>query len=441
MICMRRKFRGICLAALMVLFAAGCGGREVEVTRATRGPIEQSFTEPGKTRLENTWPITLQVAGRIARIDLEPGDRVAAGQRLVQYDLVPFEAAVTEAREAVAEIEASIAVKRYNAIEQTLLVRAEEWIKASRELLKAADEEVAAQKARSDRAAKQLDRVEQLVREGAESESALDDARLDAETSFFELKKEQFTRAAVNTIMTIVELSPRSINEWLGMKSLQVEELQHRLMQARARLVRAEHELSLTDVVSPVDGVVLERYQQGDAMLPAGTKVLLLGNLEELEVEIDVLTQDALKLAPGAPVELSAGAALAARGTVKRIEPAGFTKLSSLGVEQQRVNVIVSLDNSDGKLGVGFRVSARFITASAGDALKIPRFSVLESPDGSYYVFRVVDGALVETPVEIGLKSDLKLEITSGLAESDIIVEQPDTTMSDGMEVTPIDRR
>jgi len=441
MISKRFGFCSILFAGLLAVSEAGCGGREVEVANPVRGPIEESFTEPGKTRLENIWPITLQVAGRVGRIELEPGDEVAAGEPLVEYDRVPFEEAVAEAREAVAEIEASIAVKRYNAIEETLLVRAEEWIKASHELLKAADEEVAAQKARSDRAARQLERIEQLAAEGAASESELDDARLEADTAFLEFKKEQFTRAAVNTIMTIVELSPRTINEWLERKQLEIDQLRHRLMQAKSRLVRAERELSLTDVLSPIDGVVLERYEQGDAMLPAGTKVLVIGDLDELEVEVDILTADALKLSPGDPVELTAGGVLGVRGAVKRVEPAGFTKLSSLGVEQQRVYVIVSLGERDERLGVGFRISARFITASKEDTLKIPRFSILQDPDGKFYVFKVVDGALVETPVEIGLKSALELEITSGLAAADAIVEQPDTTMSEGMDVTAIDRR
>ena len=89
------------------------------------------------------------------------------------------------------------------------------------------------------------------------------------------------------------------------------------------------------------------------------------------------------------------------------------------------------------KLGVGYRVQARFITGSKAKALKVPRFSLLQAPDRSYYLLKVVDGALVKTPVTVGLRSDLELEITSGLAAGDVIVKQADTTLQDGMKVTP----
>ncbi|MHC4711888.1 MAG: efflux RND transporter periplasmic adaptor subunit, partial [Planctomycetota bacterium] len=143
------------LALAALIFVLGCGP-EVKVTTPVMGPIEDSFTEPAKTRLEKTYLISMPIAGFVDRIDLEPGDTVSSGQQLVQYDLVPLREALAEAREAVAQIEAAIAVKSDNGIEEILLLEAEEWIKASNELLKAADEEVAAEKARSDRSAKEL---------------------------------------------------------------------------------------------------------------------------------------------------------------------------------------------------------------------------------------------------------------------------------------------
>ncbi|MHC4714243.1 MAG: efflux RND transporter periplasmic adaptor subunit, partial [Planctomycetota bacterium] len=317
-----------------------------------------------------------------------------------------------------------------------LLLEAEEWIKASNELLKAADEEVAAEKARSDRSAKELQRVAELVAQQALSQSALDDARLDADTAVIELKKQVFTRAAVNIMTTVVAMGPRTINEYLDLKELQMRELTHQLAQARSRLARAEHDLALSDVTSPIDGIVLRRYEQGDAALPAGTQLLLVGNPEQLEVEVDVLTTDALKIAVGTPVVMEAPpGTVAARGKVRRIEPQAFTKLSSLGVEQQRVRTIVAIDEKNVELGVGYRLEARLLTGSRTDALKVARSSVLQAPDGSFYVLKVERGRIVETPVTIGLKSDLELEITSGLSQSDVIVAHGDTSLIEGMRV------
>ncbi|MFW6303833.1 MAG: efflux RND transporter periplasmic adaptor subunit, partial [Candidatus Sumerlaeota bacterium] len=153
----------------------------------------------------------------------------------------------------------------------------------------------------------------------------------------------------------------------------------------------------------------------------------------------DVLSEDALRLKVGDPVELdAAGREGPLTGSVKRIEPMGFTKRSSLGVEQQRVNIIFSLDESPDGLGVGYRLQARFITHSKQDALLVSRFSVLQDTDGSYYVLKIADGALQRQNVEVGLSSDLKMEITQGLTAEDLIVETPDTTMEEGMEVTAV---
>jgi HlyD family secretion protein len=184
---------------------------------------------------------------------------------------------------------------------------------------------------------------------------------------------------------------------------------------------------------------VLEKYEQGDRTLPAGYDLILLGNLDELEVIADVLTQDALCLSPGSKVSLKpASDTDSIPGIVKRIEPAGFTKLSSLGVEQQRVNVIVSFAGEHKNLGVGYRLMATFITGSKDDALIIPRYSVLQAPDQSFYVLKIVKGRIHKQPTELGLRSDLEMEITDGLSEEDVIILKPDTTMKEGMRVKTI---
>ncbi len=378
----------------------------------------------------------MPVDGRIGRIDLEPGDEVRAGQVLVEFDLVPFVEAVAEAKGTVAEIESRIAVKDSNALEATILVETKELVKAAQEVLRASDEQVKAEQARSERASKERARVEALAVDEVVTEAALDDARLAAETALIELKRQQFYRAATDIMLTIVRLGPRYVEEYLDLEQLQRETVVHQLAQARSRLVRAEHELGLASIRSPLDGVVLKRYEQGDRSLAAGQGLLLLGNLDELEVVVDVLTQDALRLKVGGEVLLeSALGRTEIAGEVKRIEPAGFTKLSSLGVEQQRVIVIVGFHDRPGNLGVGYRLQARFITGAKEGALIVPRFSVLQALDRSFYVLKVMHGRLRRAPVRIGLRSDLELEVTEGLTTGDLIVARPDTTMRDGMKV------
>jgi len=432
----------VIVALVMLVVCLGCEqAAEVELAALRRGEIQESFTEPARTRLAKTYPITMPVDGRIARIDLEPGDTVTKGATLVEIDLVSFQQAVAEAEAAVKELEAEVAVKKDNRLEEIAAEDANAAVQAAKEALSASDEEVAAQKARQERAAKDLARKQQLFDRKVVAEDQLDDAKLDAETSLIELRKQEFYRAALKAMVVAVNLYPHAVKEWIAKKGLEGSVLDHKLAQTKARLVLARHQLQLARIVSPIDGIVLERHEQGDRPLLAGQPLLLLGNLGDLEVEADVLTQDALRLAKGSPVTLEPASGIAAiAGKVTRIEPAGFTKLSSLGVEQQRVKVLVELAGEHGALKVGYRLRARFLTGSKADALVVPRFSVLQAPDRSFYVFKAADGKLVRQNVTIGLRSDLELEVTDGLAATDRIVARPDATMEDGMKVTINDR-
>lgn len=432
---MRKIFACLLLCALLVLTACE-EVREVETTRPGIGEIQESFSDPAKTRLAKTWPITMPIAGRIPRIDLEPGDRVTSGQIIVEYDLVPFHHAVDEARAAIRELQSQIIVNEYDKLEQTALKEVRAAIEAAQEALKAADAQIDAEKARSERAAKELVRQEDLIRTGAISQSELEDYVLDAETALIDLKKQEFVRAAMNAIFTAYNLGPQFVNEWLGRKTLQREVLLHQLSQAGVRLEQARYNLNLAFIRSPVDGIVLERYEQGDTLLPAGQTLLLVGNLSDLEVVAEILTQDALRIEPGYRVLLQPTTKMEPiSGKVKRIEPSGFTKLSSLGVEQQRVKVIISLDRIPKNLGVGYRLQARFLTASKSSALIVPRFSVLQDQDGAFYVFKIQENFMKKQTVRLGLKSDLYLEITDGLSEQDLIVSTPDATMKEGDKI------
>jgi HlyD family secretion protein len=407
----------------------GCG-KNGETLLPHRGEIRESFEEPGRTRLARTYLITMPVPGRIGRIDLEPGDPVDVGQTLAQFDLVPFQKAVEKAEAAVKALEAEIVVKDYNSIENTALVESRATIQAAQEALNAADQQVAAEKARSDRAAIHLNRMLKLKESQTIPQSQLDDATLAADTALLELRRQEFYRAAFNALFVAIKLGPLYIDRYLGRKGLEREVLVQQLAEARAALANAQHQLTLARLVSPIKGVVLEKRTQADSSLPAGQPLLLLGNLDDLEAVADVMTQDALRLQEGGAVSLLPAFGLKTiAGRVKRIDPAGFTKRSSLGVEQQRVRVVVALEGGTKGLGVGYRLQARFFTGTKKDALIVPRFSVMQARDRSFYVLKMVNGEPRKTKVTLGLKTDLELEVANGLTEKDRIVARPTASM------------
>jgi HlyD family secretion protein len=171
-----------------------------------------------------------------------------------------------------------------------------------------------------------------------------------------------------------------------------------------------------------------------------------IGRLEELQVEADVLSQDVVEVKPGDDVEITGPAIgpTAAHGTVERIYPAGFTKVSSLGVEQQRVKVIVAISSADLErlrrdrgLGTDYRVSVRIIPRSKSDANVVPRSALFRGAEGKWQVFAVRDGRARLVPVETGLMNDESVEIVRGLGEGETVVLAPETSLADGTRVNP----
>ncbi|EGV51881.1 efflux RND transporter periplasmic adaptor subunit [Candidatus Endoriftia persephone] len=416
---------------VLLLPLAGCEqSPQLQSTTPVRGEIRASFTEPAQTRLARDYPISMPLDGRIGPIRLQPGDRVKKGEQLVAIDRLPFEQAVVEARAAVAELQQQLLINAFNRIEATLSVELQATIDAAREALRAADAQVESQQVRAAWADKVEQRNRELDAEGSVSQQQLDDTVLTAQTAQIELKQEEFIRAALNTLFTAIQLGPKYVEQWLQRKQLSREVIVEQLNQARARLARAEHQLTLAQLRAPVDGVVLHRHESGPSSFPAGHPLLEIGNFSDLEVVAELLTEDAMQLEPGALVEFSSGIAKRPiSGRIKRIEPAAFTKRSSLGVEQQRVRVIASLDQVPATLGVGFRLQGRFFTGISHNTLILPRFSVLQATDGSHYVLRNDHGRLHRQPVIIGLHNDRQLEILEGLSDGESIVALPDADM------------
>ncbi len=411
--------------------------QEIKLISPQQGEIQAFFTEPARTRLTQSWPVRMPVSGNIKHISHQPGDQVTIGQHLVEIDQLPFQESVTEAKAIVAELEQQLHINAFDNIEKTIHTETLATIDAARDALQASKAKIESQTIRRRQARKDLQRDLELSRENSISQQQLDNSRLLAETADIDLKREAFTHEAMNTLFTAVKLGPQYVEQWLARKKLQREVIVQQLEQARSRLALAKYQLQLARITAPITGIVLKRHEQGNGFFTAGHPLLLLGNRNDLEVISEVLTEDAMRLTPGLPVELTAYKQKEIlTGTVKRIEPAGFSKRSSLGVEQQKVNVIISLQNPPQNLGIGYRLQARFIINRQRKALIIPRFSVLQNEDDEYYVFKLKSGKLFQQKVSIGISNDRQIEILSGLEPIDRIVATPDATLSKGQRIS-----
>lgn len=382
---------------------------EVDLATVTQGAIRVTVDQDGKTRIREKYVVSAPLAGRLLRIELEPGDEVTAGKTLLA-SIEPRDPELLDARTiAQAEARVKAAEKAVQKMEPIL-----EEVAASQEF-----------------AESELKRLRDAQAKSPKSVSA---SEVDSKLLAYRTR----------TALLRTTRHNREIAEF-------------ELDQARAALIRSRPQtdkssISKTDdegstdgngwnfiIRAPIDGRVLRVFQESSAVVNSGTSLLELGDPTDLEVEIDVLSRDAVKIEAGATVLLEHwGGDKTLQGRVRLVEPSAFTKISTLGVEEQRVNAIVDLvdpPQDRTALGDGFRVEARIIVDEATEVLKIPT-SALFRVGEKWAAFRVVDGVAHETIVTLGMQNGLEAEVVDGLSASDRVVVHPGDDVAEGVAVT-----
>lgn len=387
--------RNLVLAVLAALVAIGLvlGFREppplVDAAEVVRGPLRVTVEEEGRTRVKDRYEVSAPVAGQLARVTLEPGDRVSRGDALFVVD--PLVSAPLDAR-ARAQAQATLA-------------RAES-------ALQAAQTQMQVEQARSALADSELARLRPLAASGHVSQAALDRAQSEARAAAAALRSARFA----------------------------VDVARHERDVARAALTSngSAGRAAPVQVRSPVEATVLTRLRQSEGAVQAGTGILTLGDLDSLEIEVDVLSPDAVRLQPGMPVEFERwGGDAVLAGRVQRVEPSGFTKVSALGVEEQRVWVVVELTGDREawyRLGDGYRVEARFIVWQGDDVLQVPAGALFRV--GDRWSVYVIDGGRVRhRQVTPGRRGGLLVQVVDGLRAGERVVLHPGQDLRDGARV------
>ena len=210
----------------------------------------------------------------------------------------------------------------------------------------------------------------------------------------------------------------------------------NRTLLATLRPISGGQDNPAVELRSPVDGVVLRRLRESEAVVPQGEPLVEVGDPSRIEVVADYLSTDAVRIRPGqrATVERWGGAVLPA--TVRRVEPSGFTKVSALGVEEQRVNVIVAVDGDMAQgLGDRYRVDVRVVVASRADVVRVPVGALVRNGDG-WAVFAVERGRASWRPIAVGERNEQQAEVRAGLAEGAAVVAFPDRAIADGTRIS-----
>lgn len=369
----------VALLAAGLIFAFWPSASPADTGKVTRGPMAVGVTDDGVTRAEELYIVSAPVTGYLSRIELEVGDPVDRGRLITRMTGRP--STPLDPR-SLQELQAGLAAARAN------------------------EGGVAASLAQARR---DLARAEAIAGRGFLPRAQLEAART------------------------------------------QVSRIEATLAQSRAETARIRAQLAApsgnaanaaVQVRAPASGSVLSVITESAGVVPEGTPLMAIGDPSQIEVVADFLSRDAVRVRPGDRVEITQwGGDGALSGRVKRIEPFGKLKVSALGIEEQRVNLIIEFDAASlpqaARLGHGFQIDATVILWSKSDALRVPIGALFRGADGGWHVFAVENGRARERAVKIGQINDEYGELLDGLAENQVVILNPGTALTDGKRIKP----
>jgi len=392
----RRRLPLLAGLLLVALIVAGLWPRAipVEVAPVSRGPLIVTVDEEGMTRVRHRHVVAAPVAGQLRRIDWKAGASVVAGQTVL---------AVLETSGA-------------DFLDARLQAQAEARVRAA----EAARDAAAAQRERATAAAKlyaaDFGRIKVLQQQRVLSQQEFEAAQMRTDTTAQEARASEF--------------------------AFKVAEFE--LQQAQALLSRGQSGASHSEpllITSPVNGKILRVFQESSRVVPAGFALMEVGDPTDLEVRIEVLSRDGVAIQPGARVMLEQwGGAAPLTARVRLVEPSGFTKISALGVEEQRVFVVADfIDPIERRpsLGDSYRVEARIVIWENANALRAPSGALFQR-SGAWQTFVVEGGRAVSRRLEVGRGNGVDTEIVDGLREGDQVVVYPGDKVADGTRVAPL---
>lgn len=401
---MFKWFKRMLMLLVIAGFAAALGyafvpqAIPVEVGTVSRNRLRVAIEEDGKTRIKDRYVVSAPLSGRLRRITLKPGDKVEQGKTLLATIdamdpslLDPRELAQSEARVSAAE---------------SARMRAEASLEMSQ--------------AEVDHAQKDYDRRIELFERKAGTRDELDDAEMLLRT------RQQMHRSA----------------------KFAVEVAKYEYDAAKAALIHSQTGEGLSgdklkserqfEVLSPITGTVFRVIQESSAVVQPGTQLIEVGDQSNLEIVVDVLSQDGVKVTPGNRIILEQwGGEYLLEGRVRLIEPSAFLKVSALGVEEQRVNVIADFVDPPDRwksLGDGFRVEAKIVIWEEENVLSVPTSALFRS-GAEWMVYRLLEGEAVLTQVKIGRGNASLTQVLEGLNEKDLVIIYPSDKVQNGVKV------
>ncbi len=367
---------------------------DIDLLEVSRGPLQVTIEEEGRTRLKERFVLLAPAAGYMRRIDAKVGDPVRKGQIMVALEPLRSQALDPRSR---AEAEAAVSA-------------AEAAISAAREKVRAATADV-------DYIEKRLERITNLYAKGSVAKDQY-------EQTASEAKKARAALAAAKAAVDVARSELERI----------------RITLQPVNPTGRSGKQDTLHLSSPIDGAIFRIYRESEGAVAAGTPLMDIGNAKDIEVRVELLSSDAVRIKKGMAVLLKRwGGDGVLTGVVRVVEPAGFTKVSSLGVEEQRVLVLADITSGPERwraLGDGYRLEAHFVVWEGKSILQVPAGALFRSGSG-WAAFVEESGRARLRPLEVGQRNGLRAEIISGLKEREKVIAYPDDSIRDGSPVRP----
>ncbi len=365
----------------------------VDVATINSGSMDVRVEEDGRTRIRERYIVSTPLTGRLLRITFDVGDVVTAGQTVIAR-MQPTDPELLDPR---------------------ALAQARARVNAAKQRLQSAKADLAKSNAAVNFAETEMGRLRRIRKGNAASPSEFEQKQLN-----FRFRTEEAKSAGFAVDIAEYEL-----------------ELEKAALMLTDPEQGGDSEMELA-IKAPIDGRVLRISQESSAVVTAGSPLMEIGDPSDLEVVADVLSRDAVKVSPGDAVFLKHwGGDRDLNGRVRLVEPSGFTKISALGVEEQRVNIVIDLiDKPESRLqlGDGFRVDCEIVVWQTENAVQVPTSSLFRV-DGEWNVFTVNSGTAELTPVKIGQNNGVVAEVIGGIGKGTVVVTHPSDTVEDGVAV------
>ncbi|WP_299950657.1 HlyD family efflux transporter periplasmic adaptor subunit [Hyphomonas sp. BRH_c22] len=374
------------LLAMMAIWALWPRLVPVDLIEVSSGPMEVTVSEEGEARVRDLFVVSAPAGGQLSRIEMKAGDCVQADTTVIA-SIYPMATPTIDARSA-AQLQAAAG--------------------SARAAVSAAEADLNRRRADETRAEGDMDRARTLSVTGTVSQQALERAETEYQT----------LSAATLQARAALDLA------------------RHELQRAEAALMPAGASTGggSVSVVAPVTGVILRVIRDSEGPVSMGTPLLEIGDPDDIEIIVDLLSEDAVSISPSDVVRIRGWGGATLTGRVRIVEPYAFTKVSALGIEEQRVNVLIDLDGSGRRLGHGFRVRTDIVVWSAPDVARVPMTALFKS-GSDWTVYRLERGRARLAKVQVDHMNGHSAEILTGLDQGDLVIEHPSRNIADGIRV------